>query len=75
MKKIGLFFFFIYPFLFVFSQDWKIEVAKDNYFFIEEIFSENKENQLTIELFNQNKSYFLSKPFYNKNIYSLIFLS
>ncbi|MBG15226.1 MAG: hypothetical protein CL853_02615 [Crocinitomicaceae bacterium] len=66
MKKIGLFLFFTTPFLFVFSQDWKIEVARDNFFIIEEVFSQNKKNQLTIEVFNDDKSYFLSKSFSGK---------
>ncbi len=66
MKKIGLFFFFFYPFLFVISQDWKIEVAKDNFFTIEENFYQNKKNQLTVVLYNSNKSYFFTQSFSNK---------
>ena len=42
MKKIGLFVCFIYPFLVFFSQDWKEEIAKDNFFTIEEDFPDSK---------------------------------
>ena len=61
MKKIGLFVCFIYPFLVFFSQDWKVEIAKDNFFTIEEDFPDSKKKHLNIEVFNADKNFTLSR--------------
>ena len=66
MKKKGLCFLFMCPFLIVFSQKWEVKIAKDNYFSIKDLYQENKKQQIIIEISNSRKQFLFQHNFINK---------
>ena len=57
MRKKGLIFLFICPFLIISSQKWEVKIANDNFFSVIDSYNENKNYNVTIQLTNSNKKY------------------
>ncbi len=66
MRKKGLIFLFIYPFLIISSQKWEVNIANDNFFSVIDSYVENKNYNLLIQLTNSNKKYAYQNKITNK---------
>ncbi len=66
MRKKGLIFLFIYPFLIISSQKWEVKIANDNFFSVLDSYSDNKNYNLLIQLTNSNKKYTYQNKITNK---------
>ena len=66
MRKKGLFFLFICPFLIISSQKWEVKIANDNFFSVIDSYNENKNYNVTIQLTNSNKKYTYQNKITNK---------
>ena len=70
MRKKGFFILFICPFLIATSQKWEVKIAKDNYFSVKDLYQENKQQQIAIEITNERKSFLFQNNFINeKEVY------